>query len=107
MPGVVQLSTGVWYDPEEPGRVGTMCRHGNPNVLTRDAGTSRLAQGPTAQTCLVDVERYDGRLEPVGVFTLPPFAKSAKIAALATQRKEVEQTRRPVNGGGEGIASFI
>ena len=84
-PGVVQLSTGAWYDPEEPGRVGTICRHGNPNLLTRDAGTSRLAQGPTAQTCLVDVERYDGRLEPVGVFTLPHFTESAKVANLATQ----------------------
>jgi biotin/methionine sulfoxide reductase len=57
MPGVVQLPTGAWWDPVE---VGGLCRSGNPNVLTRDAGTSSLAQGPTAQTCLVEVERFDG-----------------------------------------------
>jgi biotin/methionine sulfoxide reductase len=53
---VVQLSTGAWWDPEEPDGLD---RSGNPNVLTRDVGTSLLAQGPTAQTCLVQVERFD------------------------------------------------
>jgi biotin/methionine sulfoxide reductase len=57
MQGVVQLPTGAWWDPVEP---GGLCRSGNPNVLTRDAGTSSLAQGPTAQTCLVEVERFTG-----------------------------------------------
>lgn len=57
MPGVVQMPTGAWWDPVEP---GGLCRAGNPNVLTRDAGTSSLAQGPAAQTCLVEVERYAG-----------------------------------------------
>jgi biotin/methionine sulfoxide reductase len=62
MPGVVQMATGAWWDPVEP---GGLCRAGNPNVLTRDAGTSSLAQGPTAQTCLVEVERYIGDPPPV------------------------------------------
>lgn len=57
MQGVVQLPTGAWWDPEE---AGGLCRSGNPNVLTRDVGTSSLAQGPTAQTCLVRVERFEG-----------------------------------------------
>ena len=61
MPGVVQLSTGAWYDPDPD--TGA-CRHGNPNVLTRDVGTSRLAQGPTAHTCLVEVERVADPPEP-------------------------------------------
>lgn len=56
-PGVVQLPTGAWWDPVEP---EGLCRAGNPNVLTRDVGTSSLAQGPTAQTCLVEVERFEG-----------------------------------------------
>ena len=69
-PGVVQLSTGAWYDPDETG----LCRHGNPNVLTRDVGTSPLAQGPTAQTCLVEVELFAGEPPPVRVFDLPEGA---------------------------------
>ena len=62
MQGVVQLPTGAWWDPTEP---GGLCRSGNPNVLTLDVGTSRLAQGPTAQTCLVEVERFGGDPPPV------------------------------------------
>ena len=44
-PGVVQLATGAWYDPLDPADPDAMCVHGNPNVLTFDRGTSRLAQG--------------------------------------------------------------
>jgi biotin/methionine sulfoxide reductase len=60
MPGVVQMSTGAWYDPLDPAEPGSLCKHGNPNLLTPDIGTSRLAQGPIAHTCLVEVERYPG-----------------------------------------------
>ena len=67
-PEVLQFQTGAWYDPEKPGGLD---RHGNPNVLTRDKGTSRLAQGPSAQSALVEVERFDGRLPPIGAFTPP------------------------------------
>ena len=59
---VVQLSTGAWWDPVAPGDPGALDRHGNPNVLTLDKGTSRLAQGPSAQTALVELERFDGPL---------------------------------------------
>ena len=48
--------------------------HGNPNVLTRDAGTSKLAQGPTAHSCLVEVEKYDGELFAIQVFSQPLIA---------------------------------
>lgn len=54
--GVVQLPTGAWWDPVEP---GGMCRSGNPNVLTHDRGTSSMAQGPST-SCLVEVERFMG-----------------------------------------------
>ncbi len=67
MPEAVQLSTGAWYDPAPDGT----CRAGNPNTLTADVGTSRLAQGPSAHTCLVEVERYDGEPPPVESY-LPP-----------------------------------
>lgn len=57
MPGVVALATGAWFDPERPGDPWSACRHGNPNSLTRDAGTSSLAQATAAQSCLVQLER--------------------------------------------------
>jgi biotin/methionine sulfoxide reductase len=73
-PGVVQLATGAWFDPEDPAAQTAFCVHGNPNVLTRDAGTSRLAQGCTGQLSLVEIERFDGRpLPPIKAFD-PPVA---------------------------------
>ena len=70
-PGVVQLSTGAWYDPEDPAADKPICLHGNPNVLTRDAGTSSLAQGCTGQLTLVQIERFDAPLPPVKAFDPP------------------------------------
>ncbi len=77
MRGVVQLSTGAWYDPAEPGVEGSLCKHGNPNVLTRDHGTSRIGQGPSAQTALVEVERFRGEPPPVTAF-VPPAIEERK-----------------------------
>ena len=71
MPSVIQFQTGAWYDPDTPGVPGALDRHGNPNTLTRDRGTSKLAQGPSAQSVLVEVERYGGRLPELGI-TRPP-----------------------------------
>ena len=73
--GVVQLSTGAWYDPDEPGHDRALDKHGNPNVLTRDHGTSRLAQGPSAQSCLVEIEKYCEPAPPITAFDPPAFAK--------------------------------
>jgi biotin/methionine sulfoxide reductase len=70
-PGVIQISTGAWYDPLEPGTIGSLDKHGNPNVLTLDKGTSRLAQGPSAQTTLVQVEKFVGDPPPVSAFETP------------------------------------
>ena len=67
----VQLATGAWYDPLEPGVPGTLEKNGNPNVLTLDKGTSKLGQGSSAHTALVEVERYEADPPPVTVFTPP------------------------------------
>lgn len=67
-PGVVQLSTGVWYDPSG---VDVTCVHGNPNALARDEGTSSLSQGCTGQLIRVRVEPYEGSPPPVRVFEPP------------------------------------
>ena len=42
-----------------------------PNVLTRDQGTSKLGQGPSSATALVEVERYTEPLMPVAAFDPP------------------------------------
>jgi biotin/methionine sulfoxide reductase len=71
-PGVVQLSTGAWYDPLDPGDPSSMCVHGNPNVLTRDEGTSKLAQGCAGQHTLVEIERWTEPLPPIRAYDPPP-----------------------------------
>ena len=53
--GVVALPTGAWFG--DPG--GNIDPHGNPNVLTRDVGTSRLGQGSSAHTALVEVSKLE------------------------------------------------
>ena len=59
MPGVVQISTGAWYDPENPEKNNSICKHGNPNVLTLDKWSSKLGQGPIAHSCLIEMEKYN------------------------------------------------
>ncbi len=70
-PGIVQLATGAWFDPAEPGTQGALDRHGNPNMLTLDKGTSGLAQGPSAQTALVEIAPFIGAPPAVGAFDPP------------------------------------
>ncbi|CAN5117751.1 molybdopterin guanine dinucleotide-containing S/N-oxide reductase [soil metagenome] len=70
-PGVIQLPTGAWYDPADPAEEKSLCVHGNPNVLTRDIGTSALAQGCTGQLTTVQVERFDGNLPPINAYEPP------------------------------------
>ena len=84
-PGVVQLSTGAWYDPLEPAGDASLDKHGNPNVLTRDRGTSRLAQAPSAQSCLVEVEPFTGPLPPITAFQPPDFAARPSAHPTPTQ----------------------
>ncbi|MGB1310447.1 MAG: molybdopterin-dependent oxidoreductase, partial [Leucothrix sp.] len=76
MQGVVQMSTGAWYDPIQPGELGSLCKHGSVNVLTPDVPTSKLGQGPIAHTCLVEIERFEGELPDVTAFD-PPIIISA------------------------------
>ena len=49
--GVLSLPTGAWFDTDEEG----VEQQGNPNALTFDKGTSRLGQGPSAHTTLVNI----------------------------------------------------
>lgn len=71
-PGVVQIATGAWYDPAEPGVPGSLEKHGSPNVVTLDKGTSRLSQASVVQTALVEVEKCCDP-PPVTAFERPPL----------------------------------
>lgn len=55
--------------------MGTLDKHGNPNVLTVDKGTSKLGQGPTTQSALVEIEPYGGDLPEITAFEPPPMSK--------------------------------
>ena len=74
MPGVVVMATGAWFDPADA--AGEPERHGNPNVLTLDIGTSPLAQATSALTALVEIERWDQPAPAVRAFT-PPIVAAA------------------------------
>ena len=80
-PGVVQMSTGAWYDPLDPADPGSLCKHGNPNVLTIDKGSSKLGQGPIAHSCLVEVERYLEPLPRITAYDPPEILAAAKPAS--------------------------
>ena len=73
--GVVLVPTGAWFDPDpdEPG----LCKHGNPNVLAPDQPTSRLAQGPAAHSCLVEVAVISGADLPEVTAHHPPEISKA------------------------------
>jgi trimethylamine-N-oxide reductase (cytochrome c) len=70
-PGVLRLNEGGWYDPVEPGTLGTLDAYGSANVLSVDKGTSKLAQGNCGHTVVADVAKYDGDLPEVKVFAQP------------------------------------
>lgn len=75
-PGAIRLYTGAWYDPVDGGKPGSLDRHGNPNMLTLDKGTSKLGQGPSAQTALVEIELYKEDAPEVSVFEAPETVDS-------------------------------
>lgn len=70
-PGVVQIATGAWYDPQDASAPDTLEKHGNPNVVTEDVRSSLLSQGCTAQTAYVEIERWTGELPDITAFEPP------------------------------------
>ena len=91
-PGVVQLSTGSWYEPREIPGIGLVCIRGNPNMLTADIGTSGLTQGCTGQLCLVQAEKFVGAAPKLGVAAAPVAAP----ASAAQLRRAMGRVREPV-----------
>jgi len=73
--GVLVLSTGAWFDPDYEINADL---HGNPNVLTKDIGTSLLSQGPTSHTCLVEIRKAEkNEIKKVTIFSKPHIQKKA------------------------------
>jgi len=77
--GVILIPTGAWLDPGDGDLADISCKHGNPNVLTPDRGTSRLAQGPAAHSCLAEVERWTGGNVKVTAFVPPPIIRKSTL----------------------------
>ena len=71
--GVILISTGAWYDPIDPSINNSPCKNGNPNTLTPDKGTSSLAQGPIAHTCMVEIRLAEGEIPSVTAYDPPRF----------------------------------
>jgi biotin/methionine sulfoxide reductase len=65
------MSTGAWLDADKQKDGTLFCRHGNPNVLTIDKGSSNLAQGPIAHSCLVNIKKFEGELPAIRAFSPP------------------------------------
>jgi len=68
--GVVRIQEGAWYGPTGP-EIGALDTYGDPNTLTLDIGTSSLAQATSANTCLVQIEKFVGTAPAVTSFGGP------------------------------------
>ena len=68
--GVIRIEEGAWYGPLNE-KVGAICTYGDPNTLTQDIASSELAQATSANTCLVDYEKFTGKVPPVTSFGGP------------------------------------
>ncbi|WP_432470129.1 trimethylamine-N-oxide reductase TorA [Amphritea sp. HPY] len=68
--GVIRIQEGAWYGPVDE-TIGALDTYGDPNTLTQDIGTSRLAQAVSANTCLVEIEKYSGQATAVTAFGGP------------------------------------
>jgi len=72
--GAVRVCEGAWYDPDQPGVAGALCKNGCVNVLTRDIPTSSLAMGNCGQSGIVQVEAFKGTPPPMTAFQRPKGA---------------------------------
>ncbi|WP_305843354.1 trimethylamine-N-oxide reductase TorA [Photobacterium leiognathi] len=68
--GVVRIEEGAWYGPLNE-KIGSIDTYGDPNTLTMDIPSSELAQATSAQTCIVNFEKFKGELPPVTSFGGP------------------------------------
>lgn len=72
--GVARIHEGGWYAPLSTEK-GALDTYGSANTLTLDIGTSRLAQATSANTCLVEIEKFTGKVPPVTAFGGPEIVE--------------------------------
>jgi len=72
MPNTVVVHEGSWFSSVEPGVIGALDRGGSSSVLTRQKGSSKLAQGPVTHSTLVQVELYEGDAQPNDYAAIEP-----------------------------------
>ncbi len=72
---VAVICEGAWYDPDVWGEK-SLCQHGCVNVLTKDVGTSKLAQSNCAHTALAQVEKFKGATRAINAFSKPRILQS-------------------------------
>jgi biotin/methionine sulfoxide reductase len=83
----MQLATGAWFEPDNAAADKATCVHGNPNILTRDVGTSQLAQGSTGRLTRVEVERFVDEPPPVQIFETMKFMEGTVEPSRITDLK--------------------
>lgn len=69
---VVRIQEGAWYGPTGA-EIGALDTYGDPNTLTIDIAASELSQGPSANTCLVEIEKYTDEAPAVTAFGGPTY----------------------------------
>ncbi|PSW26960.1 trimethylamine-N-oxide reductase TorA [Photobacterium swingsii] len=70
--GVIRIHEGAWYGPVNE-KVGSLDTYGDPNTLTQDIGSSELAQATSANTVIVEFEKFKGEAPPVTSFGGPIY----------------------------------
>lgn len=70
--GVIRIYEGGWYGPLDE-TVGAIDTYGDPNTLTMDIGSSELAQATSANTVVVEIEKFKGEAPPVTAFGGPLY----------------------------------
>ncbi|MBR9837241.1 MAG: molybdopterin-dependent oxidoreductase [Rhodobacteraceae bacterium] len=71
MAGTVRMATGSWYHEVDGLEIA-----GNPNALTADRGASGLSQGAVAQSCLVEVARFEETAPMPAPWSQPAFTSA-------------------------------
>ena len=66
----MRIQEGAWYGPTGP-EIGALDTYGDPNTVTLDIGSSSLAQATSANTCLVEIEKFIGVAPAVTAFGGP------------------------------------